>query len=830
MFSPRTPAARGRPSPYTHSHSRSLRVSSTTPRRNLRNQTNLASHSFHASQLVEETSQHRIEAFGAPLPVLITEALNLSDRSTTEITACIDPSGWAWLVGGRKLFVWRYKSSGGSRTVQCKELMLPPSDLAHSAERVCVIPSENDGQPAACVAVSPEGIVRYWPNIAFESSTAEISAELRGEECAKVINFQPHGCLLATTTSSLLLLEPVAGQVSIHCKPLRASQGLFSGLSKRMSSFIFGASPLQTNGAPLQTILAAPVDEYDDDEEEEDRRSFYVLSGNNLSKWQVPSIGPEKLLYQIDAERMFRESLARKVWEQDSIQLPQLKIWLLDLQLTREGVVMLGAGVNLEAAQVVYYALAYFETYDDAHPVNVSDLVLLDYTQKYTEEAEDHLIEYKLLLPSENSNVVFIYSANSLLMLQDNTALDKMDFKTAGDCILGAGRSDGMAVFFSNSHGIFSVSLPATDASVLDESNNQTHFLSRNELSGMVANMSRMSELTESDDSKTKLKAAFIASISGDQGEALSLVEELLLLARHDADGQGSELDTVVAEVSKDLIDDYPNADPRWAESNRQDSTSNTASVIITQQLKDKEKAHDFFVGFLKKYGLWEKLSVVAIRDSVMPTRLLLCEHVEKLQAALALRELHAEHHKIVDTCINKALKQRKVVVPASLTPQDMFYREVSKIHDIIEFLLAWEKDFLASDQPSAGVVNTVLSVNAILESMLHGALRYRQTHADLYAGNNENIPEYIPWSATNSMRKCIVEQIGISLQKGVAESREVDVQGTLFQNIVGLADIVMDGYASQLKSLQCHPERTEDYSKLEREFERERHKIIASL
>lgn len=28
---------------------------------------------------------------------------------TTEVTVKIDPSGWAWLVGGRKLFVWRYK-------------------------------------------------------------------------------------------------------------------------------------------------------------------------------------------------------------------------------------------------------------------------------------------------------------------------------------------------------------------------------------------------------------------------------------------------------------------------------------------------------------------------------------------------------------------------------------------------------------------------------------------------------------------------------------------------------------------------------------------------
>lgn len=67
--------------------------------------------------------------------------------------------------------------------------MLPPSDLAHNADRVCVIPDKMDQQSASCVAVSPEGIVRYWANIAYEGSSMEISAELRGEECACVINF-----------------------------------------------------------------------------------------------------------------------------------------------------------------------------------------------------------------------------------------------------------------------------------------------------------------------------------------------------------------------------------------------------------------------------------------------------------------------------------------------------------------------------------------------------------------------------------------------------------------------------------------------------------------
>ena len=74
------------------------------------------------------------------------------------------------------------------QNVLCKELTLPPSDLAHSAARVCVIPSSGDSQSAACVAVSPEGVVRYWPNIAYEASSSEISAELKGEECDCVVN------------------------------------------------------------------------------------------------------------------------------------------------------------------------------------------------------------------------------------------------------------------------------------------------------------------------------------------------------------------------------------------------------------------------------------------------------------------------------------------------------------------------------------------------------------------------------------------------------------------------------------------------------------------
>ncbi|KAK3702667.1 hypothetical protein RRG08_042655 [Elysia crispata] len=837
MFSPRTPAkSKSASLSLPHSRSSLNRSRNVTPRRGLRNQSALASQSFHGPQLIEETPQHRIETVGLPLPVLITEALTSSDRSTTEITACIDPSGWAWLVGGRKLFVWRYKDAGKSRSGgACKELTLPPSDLAHSAERVCLIPSRSEGQPAACVAVSPEGVVRYWPNIAFEASTAEISAELQGEECARVINFQPYGCLLATTTSSLLLLEPVVGQASIQCKALKSSQGIFSGISRRMSSFIFGASVIETNGAPLQAIVAAPEDEYDDDEEGEDRRSFYVLSGNHLNKWQVPTIGTEKLVYQMDAERVFRETLAKDVWQQDSVQLPQLNTWLLDLQLISDGIILLGAGVNSEVDNTLYYAVVYMETKNDAVPT-AQDFVKLDHTQKYSEETEDQLLSYRLLLPTPKSNIVFIYSNSSILMLQDKSTLDKMDLRTSGDCLLGAGGADGLAVFFSNTHGIFSVSTPKPD-SILDESNNQSISISRAELSTMALHMSRTVDLTESSDSKVVLKNAFIASIGGETEKAQSLVEELYNLSEGptSSEAHGSKLDSIVAAVSRDLVDDFPNADPRWAESGLQNSSSSTVSVIIVQQLKDKQVAHDLFVTFLKNFGLWNQLGCVSsIHGNIMPTSLLLCENMEKLEAAIGLRELHTEYYKLIDFCITSVIKARQQPLPDTLLPQDLFYQEVSKVSEIMPVLVTREKELLAADQPSHAVVSLILAVDTILEAMLHLALQYRQVNTDKYAEDNRFIPEYIPWSATPDIRETITQQINISLQRGIPEAREIDVQGLIYQKIVGLADILMDGYASQLHSLDSKVETSTESSihreKLEKEFEKRRHSLIISL
>lgn len=75
--------------------------------------------------------------------------------------------------------------------------------------------------------------------------------------------------------------------------------------------------------------------------------------------------------------------------------------------------------------------------------------------------------------------------------------------------------------------------------------------------------------------------------------------------------------------------------------------------------------------------GLLERLSSTTVQSSPMATRLLLCEHAEKLTAAIALKNHHAKHPDLVNPAIVSALKRSSADVPASLTPADVFFREV---------------------------------------------------------------------------------------------------------------------------------------------------------
>ena len=75
------------------------------------------------------------------------------------------------------------------QTFPCKELTLPSTESTHSADLVVVVDRTGEHHHnvgAFCVAVSPEGVVRYWANIAHDATYVEVDADVN-EECVALI-------------------------------------------------------------------------------------------------------------------------------------------------------------------------------------------------------------------------------------------------------------------------------------------------------------------------------------------------------------------------------------------------------------------------------------------------------------------------------------------------------------------------------------------------------------------------------------------------------------------------------------------------------------------
>ncbi|XP_055957282.1 nuclear pore complex protein Nup133 [Patella vulgata] len=320
--------------------------------------------------------------------------------------------------------------------------------------------------------------------------------------------------------------------------------------------------------------------------------------------------------------------------------------------------------------------------------------------------------------------------------------------------------------------------------------------------------------------------------------QAQAILTDLLPADTGSDESRGSEVDQLVVGLSRDVIDDYPASDPRWAKNLRHgEITGGSSSLIIIQQLKDKEKAHSYLIAFLKKLHIWERLTIVPEHGSYMSTTSLLCEHAEKLTAAIALRQLHSDHHTdIIDECIAHVFKMRResmATLPVGLTPQDVFYRQVSKIEDIIEALVELESDTLEREQSPHKRVTLITAVNAVIEGMLTSALQYRQSKAETYTSPTMIglQQEYIPWTSTGGargLRTLLLKQINLTMGGAVPEIKDDDTRMVIFQQLLVLSDIILDGYSNQLESLRRSDGREDVYLLLDQKYQQERTNLIS--
>ncbi|CAH7044527.1 nuclear pore complex protein Nup133 [Phodopus roborovskii] len=778
---------------------------------------------------ISESVNYDVRMFGSSLPVKIMEALTLAEADD-QLSVHIDEGGWACLVCKEKLLIWKITVSPVTKLSVCKELQLPPSDFHWSADLVALSYAASPGevhsiQAVAVMVATKEGSIRYWPSLAREDTYSETCVDLGGEKMCRFLTAVQGGSFILSSVGSQLIRLIPESSGKIHQHALPQGQGMLSGIGRRVSSLLGILSP--TSDLMLASVLW-----------DRGRSSFYTLTSSNISKWELDDFS-EKQAHSWDMHRALKESITDAIWGSES-NYESIKegvnIQYLDLKQNCDGLLVLAAAWHLgDSPCLIYYSLITVE--DNGN--QMSDTITVEVTQYNPPFQSEDLITCRLMVPNFSSQMTYLYMENAVFVCSTGTGKfslpqEKIVFDTQGDGILGAGSCGGVPILFSRNSGLVSVT-PRENMSLLAEDLEESLASSvagrANE--SVVFETTTKNETVAHEDKTKLLKAAFLQYCRKDLGRAQMMADELF--SSHTDLDSDSELDKAVTQISVDLVDDYPASDPRWAESVPQEAPglSNT-SLIILHQLDDKMKAHCLLVDFLHQVGLFRRLGSYPIRGTPMTTRLLLCEHAEKLSAAITLKNHHSRLPDLVNAAILLALNKRECEVPPSLTPADVFFREVSQVDTICECLLEHEEQVLRDvSVDSQEWAEVAIHVNTVLKDMLQAATHYRLNKSSMYSREEPQgeEPEYVPWTATSGpsgIRTAIMRQHGIILQM-VYPQADSNLRSIVMEQLVALIDCFLDSYVSQLKSLEKSSDQ-ERYSNLEVEYLQKRSELLSPL
>ncbi|XP_076851304.1 nuclear pore complex protein Nup133 [Brachyhypopomus gauderio] len=776
-----------------------------------------------------DSANFDVQTFGSSLPVKVMEALTTAEADD-QISVKVEESGWAWMVCGERLIVWKICQTPVAKLSVCKDLQLPPSNYAYTADLICIsssAPLESASVQAVCVlTVSPEGLARFWPGLAHEGVYTETSADLGGHLCNYVTAVRGGSFIVSSYRGHLLRLS-ADGSGRFSQRPLQQGQGMLSGIGRRVSSLLgFRGPPPDTS---VYSVLWVPHPGH-----------LYTLSTCGLWKWEVMDNTEVQVLNWSNACPVLADSIADAIWGSESNYAEMkegVNMAYLDMQLSGAGLVVLVAAWHpADTPCLAYFCLVTLP--DVVAPA--TDELSVEVT-KYNPpfQSEEELHKTRLVLPRATSPAAYLYNEELVFACTTGTGRgglpeEKLAFNSPGDRLRGGGVCANLPVFFSQNNGLVAV-VARDSASILPETMEESLCTS---VAGPGPDGTPLETPPKADtvapEDKTKLlKQAFLQFCRHDLIGAQNMTDELF-----SNDGEGGaegELDAVVTQIDLDLVDDYPASDPRWAESVPDESAGFTlTSLILLHQLEDKMKAHHCFMDFLLQTGLLDRLSSVTVRSSPMATRLLLCEHAEKLAAAVVLKNHHSGRAELVSPAILATLRKRDTPVPASLTPADVFFREVSQISSIFECLLDEEEAWLKENPPgSEKWAEVVIHVNNIIKDMLQTAVQYRETKASLYRAS-ENAgpePEYIPWTASGGVggvRTVIARQHEVILRT-VYPHADSSLRNTLNEQQVALLDALLGSYVAQLNSLR-RPGQQERYDALEMEYTQRRSELLTPL
>uniref|UniRef100_A0A8C4HK39 Nuclear pore complex protein Nup133 n=1 Tax=Dicentrarchus labrax TaxID=13489 RepID=A0A8C4HK39_DICLA len=775
-----------------------------------------------------EPINYDVQTFGSSLPVKVMEALTMADADD-QISVKVNESGWAWMVCGEQLIIWKICQTAVAKLSVCKELQLPSSEYNYTADLVAVAsaaPLETAGvQSISVLAVAAEGTARLWPSLAQEGNYTETDVDL-GDLCNFVVAVRG-GSFVLSSVKSRLLRASADSSGKLQYRALQQGQGMLSGIGRRVSS-LFGILSPPANDTLHSVLWVGGAS------------CLYTLTSSSLSKWEVDDSYEHQIL-SWDTQRALTESIADAIWGSES-NYEEMKegvnVTYLDMKLSQAGLVVLAAAWHpSDTPCLAYFCLVTLQ--DDGAAISEQ------FTVEVTKYNPPFLVSpdpdaTRLVLPRSPGSTAFLYNEELVFACSTGTSRgglpdEKISFNSPGDGVRGGGCCANLPVFFSQNSGLVAV-VGRESASILPETMEDSLCSSLLAAGPEVKLKTGSSPAPARGGGKTK-RLNLLSCVSNDLVGAQTVTDELFPA---DGDGEeGAELDGMVTRINLDLVDDYPASDPRWAESVPDESAGfPLTSLIILHQLEDKMKAHGCFMDFLLQVGLLDRLGQVTVRSSPMATRLLLCEHAEKLQAAMVLKNQHTKHPELVNRAIGIALQRNNTAVPPSLTAADVFFREVSQISSVFDCLLEEEERSL-KENPVESVqwAQVVLTVNNIIKDILQAAGQYRETKASMYRASENAAaePEYIPWTASGGVGgvRTVISRQHETILRTVYPHADSELRSALCEQLVALLDIYLSGYVAQLTSLQQQRPpgaQQERYNSLEMEYSQRRSELLAPL
>ncbi|XP_004536057.1 nuclear pore complex protein Nup133 [Ceratitis capitata] len=822
-----------------------------------------------------------VESFGFQLPVMVNEALTFNEKNQNVSVRCA-PNGWAWVVHGRRLLIWQYKDTKrtgentsprtpkellraqqrrGTAMAQCRELTLPHCDIGHKASLVSVFLGEGQ-QMASCVAVSPTGDVRYWPSIAHDGSSVDVSGILDGQEFDQILNM-PHqqGYLLVTTTCSLVLLQLqlVNGRHVMQHRTIRQPAGFLGGIGKKFSiimgmnsgsdkenKFVGISCEAGTNGEAFITVLA-------------DRW---------FQRWRLSTGGTvEQMLYEdIDVIRKIRDEFQHKFWNvRDNLDI---SLHLLDMQISDGKIFVLGGAVNTVHAPQIHYGVAIITSENEG--MKLQSFIPLKLTQFYNLGTEKDCYNLRFIVTRTH---LFFYTDKYIYPLNlSNPAIaemeaEKIEFHLQDDRILNAAICGQLPLFFSRTHGL--VCVTPGDFDTLDFMNSSFAMVGNGTTAADISNLSPMgadtsalftSQINESNlymfdldpdamynefkDEVSQLKAAFIYRLKHNNNMCNTILNELL---RNMAEGQtgstgvvdANQLDRIVITIAEDLAEDLPAADPRWEQLWTEGGHSNkhalgsSSSLQILTQLKEKSLALRHFVEFLHSTGIWEKLDAVPSGGGsvLKPTCYILADINEKLVGAIALRSIQNKYGKVIDEAINRVVSTWQENPQGNLTAQDIFYVRICKFQEVFQALADFVDNRIESQQQTTTLASLISDVNSIILHVITEVHTSRERNSSLFTlpEEKENKYEYLPWSAMSGsvgIRDTLSHLIDVSVRYGTHCTSEPELKQRLYKQIYEIIDHILDGRKNYLDSVRD----MEKCNVLVQQFESQRRELISIL